>query len=115
MNLLIREMLESDWQEVARIYYDGIQTNLATFQRDIPTYKEWNRSHLEKFRYVCLVENKIVAWCALSHVSSRDVYSGVVELSVYVDEKFRNLKIGSQLINHLIKEVESNDIWTIQS
>lgn len=28
MNLVIREMLESDWKRVAEIYYQGIQSNI---------------------------------------------------------------------------------------
>ena len=37
----------------------------------------------------------VVDWAALSPVSSRDAYSGVAEVSVYVAEKFRG-GVGSR-------------------
>ncbi len=115
MDLMIREMLDKDWNRVSKIYCDGIKTNLSTFEQDSPTYDEWNKSHLQKFRYVCLVKNNIVGWLALSPVSSRQAYSGVVELSIYIDEEFRNLKIGTKLIEHLINNLDNKEIWTIES
>ncbi len=115
MDLIIRKMLDMDWDRVSKIYHDGINTNIATFQQDIPTYDEWNKSHLKEFRYVCIAENNIVGWIALSQVSSRKVYSGVVELSIYIDEKFRNLKVGTKLLKYLINSLDNKKIWTIQS
>ncbi len=115
MDLIIREMLDIDWNRVSKIYRDGINTNIATFQQDTPTYDEWNKSHLKEFRYVCIAENNIVGWVALSQVSSRKVYSGVVELTIYIDEKFRNLKVGTKLLKYLISNLDNKKIWTIQS
>ncbi len=115
MDLIIRKMIDIDWDRVCKIYQDGINTNLATFQQDIPTYDEWDKSHLKDFRYVCIVGNNIVGWLALSQVSGRKVYSGVVELSIYIDENFRNLKVGTKLLKYLINNLDNKKIWTIQS
>ena len=40
-------MLDSDWPAVSRIYQEGMDTNLATFQSECPTWKEWDDSHLK--------------------------------------------------------------------
>ena len=52
---------------------------------------------------------------ALSPVSSRRVYAGVAEVSVYVSDFVRGLGIGRALLRSLIEESEQNGIWTLQA
>ena len=33
---------ESDWEEVSRIYYEGIKTGKATLETEVPTWEYWN-------------------------------------------------------------------------
>ena len=61
------------------------------------------------------IDGKIVGWTALSNVSSRCVYAGVAEVSVYVDSDFRGKGIGNKLMEVLIQESEANGIWTLQA
>ena len=44
----------------------------------------------------------LVGRAALSPVSSRDAYSGVVEVSVYAAEKLRGEGAGKLMLNHLV-------------
>ena len=48
-------------------------------------------------------------------MSSRCVYSGVAEVSIYIHNEYKNKGIGKSLLNELIKESEENNIWTLQS
>ena len=41
----VRELTADDWNAVAQIYRDGIDTGLATFQSEIPAYADWDGSH----------------------------------------------------------------------
>lgn len=56
----IRAMVESDWPEVRQIYQEGLNTNLATFQSQCPTWGEWNASHLKDCRLVITEDGKVV-------------------------------------------------------
>ena len=38
----IREMLPEDWEQVAKIYKQGIETGAATFETNVPLYKDWD-------------------------------------------------------------------------
>lgn len=58
---------------------------------------------------------KILGWAALSPTSGRKVYSGVMEVSVYVREEFQGKGIGLALLKKLIELSENNDIWTLQA
>lgn len=111
----IRAMTQQDWQQVAQIYEEGISTGIATFQSDIPTYSAWNNSHIESCRLVAEENGKILGWTSLSPVSSRCVYAGVCEVSVYVDDCAKRKGIGSKLLNALIAESEKQGIWMLQS
>ena len=42
----IRPMTEKDWEDVARIYDEGIRLGTATFQEECPSYQEWDEEHL---------------------------------------------------------------------
>jgi L-amino acid N-acyltransferase YncA len=56
-----------------------------------------------------------VGWVAVSAVSGRNVYRGVVENSVYVDASARGQGAGRALLAALIADTEAAGIWTIQS
>ncbi|MDC6350323.1 GNAT family N-acetyltransferase [Zeaxanthinibacter sp. PT1] len=111
----IRSMTPGDWQHVAEIYRQGIATGVATFETVVPEYDDWDSKHLTECRVVAEDQGKIMGWAALSPVSSRCVYEGVAEVSVYVGEAARGKGIGRLLLALLIRESESCGLWTLQS
>lgn len=115
MNYTIEEMKKSDWEEVAKIYFEGINTGIATFQNSIPTFEEWDNGHVVSCRLVARSEEKVLGFAALSPTSSRAVYSGVAEVSIYIGENYRGLGIGQSLLLNLIRLSEENNFWTLQS
>lgn len=108
-------LLQEHWPAVRSIYEEGIRTGNATFEQQSPDWEEWNSSHLPHSRIIAIVNNEIAGWAALTPVSGRCVYAGVAEVSVYVAEKYRGQKIGNTLLQHLIKQSEANNIWTLQA
>lgn len=115
MEITIEIMTQKDWTEVARIYEVGIATKNATFQTEAPDWDSWNKAHRQDCRFVATVENRIVGWAALSNVSGRCVYSGVAEVSVYVDTEFRGKGVGDKLMEAMVEESETKGIWTLQA
>ncbi|MBV7271363.1 N-acetyltransferase [Clostridium sp. PL3] len=115
MNYEIGVMIKEDWEEVARIYLEGINTGKATFQSDIPAWENWNNSHITSCRLVARLGNKILGWAALSPTSSRCVYAGVAEVSIYIGEEYRGKGIGKALLTNLVKLSEEDGFWTLQS
>lgn len=116
MDIFIRDMNKLDWTEVSEIYEEGIKTNLATFTTKVPSYKDWDKSHLSKYRFVATIHDVVVGWCALSPISNRCVYGGVAEVSVYVHVGHSGKGVGFLLLSHLIKSFEEDSsMWTLQS
>lgn len=111
----IRTMTSEDWQYVAKIYKEGIDTGNATFQLEIPTWSEWDVAHLKSCRFIAEVNCQIAGWAALTQISGRCVYAGVAEVSVYISNQYRGLKVGTKLLEKLITVSESENFWTLQA
>jgi phosphinothricin acetyltransferase len=114
MEFKVEKMTERDWKEVQSIYREGITTGNATFETDAPEWDQWDKSHLPGCRLVAKSKGQVIGWAALSHVSSRCVYRGVAEVSLYVKSSARGLGVGKALLRALIEESEQAGIWTLQ-
>lgn len=111
----IRQFIKSDWPEVSEIYKQGLKTKMATFETSIPTWDEWDKKFIPSCRLVAHINDTILGFAALSLVSSRKVYRGVAEVTLYVAEEFRGQGIGKKLLNALIEESEANGFWTLHA
>jgi L-amino acid N-acyltransferase YncA len=111
----IEPMRSQDWPAVRAIYLEGIATGNATFAQTAPEWENWDAGHLPGARIVARSASDVLGWAALSPVSSRCVYAGVAEVSIYVAERARGRGVGRQLIAQLIADSEAAGIWTLQA
>jgi phosphinothricin acetyltransferase len=111
----IESLRPADWAEVRAIYLQGIATGHATFEQDAPEWEKWDAGKLPVCRLVARSGERVVGWAALSPVSSRCVYGGVAEVSVYVAEVARGRGVGRELLAHLVLESEASGLWTLQA
>jgi phosphinothricin acetyltransferase len=109
----LRPMSADDWPEVARIYAAGIDTGNATFETEVPTWERWDSHHADDCRLVAETSRGLLGWAAISPVSSREVYRGVAEVSVYVDPESRGTGVGSALMRGLVAASEGAGYWTL--
>ncbi len=105
---------KSNFATVAQIYRAGIKTRNATFETNVPSFKEWDEKHLSFGRIVLLKNQEILGWASLSKVSDRRVYCGVAEVSIYVSASERGKGVGTKLLKKLIEISEAEGIWTLQ-
>ncbi len=108
-------MRPEDWDAVRAIYLEGIATRNATFEQSAPDWQAWDQGHLQRCRLVARNGAEVLGWAALSQVSSRRVYAGVAEFSIYVAERARGRGVGTGLLNALIEASEREGFWTLQS
>jgi phosphinothricin acetyltransferase len=111
----IEAMRAEDWPAVRDIYLEGLATGQASFETETPTWDQWNNARLPACRLVARDSGGIVGWAALSPVSSRHVYRGVAEASVYIAERARGQGVGRALLEALIKAAEAAGIWTLEA
>ncbi|HEX2967764.1 MAG TPA: GNAT family N-acetyltransferase [Bacteroidales bacterium] len=110
-----RPMARDDWERVSAIYRQGIETQNATFETQVPDWEKWDSSHLQSCRIVATHNGLVVGWAALMPISARKVYAGVGEVSVYISKEFRGSGIGTGLLGILIESSENEGFWTLQS
>jgi len=106
---------EEHYSQIADIYLQGIATGNATFQTTAPNWEDWDKSHLQHSRIGGFINNKMIGWAALSPVSSRCVYAGVAEVSVYIATTFQGKGLGYKLLDKLVLDSEQHGLWTLQS
>ena len=114
--MTIQPLTAAHWPTVRAICEQGIATGNATFETQAPEWKDWDRAHLVYCRLVAVDEaGTVQGWAALSPVSSRCVYGGVAEISVYIAAAARGRGVGRALLLALIAESEAHGIWTLQA
>jgi phosphinothricin acetyltransferase len=112
----IRPMGAGDAEAVLAIYRAGLDTGQASFETGVPAWAAFDAARLPAHRFVAEDSDGVVlGWVAVSPVSSRPVYAGVVEHSVYVASDARGRGVGRALLDALIASTEAAGIWTIQS
>lgn len=115
MDVKIRPMEADDWSEIVEIFFQGVQSNMATFEYNCPSYEEWDKEHLPYCRLVADAGREVVAWAALKPFSDKEWYNGVAELSIFVDNDHSGTDLGQVLLNALVNEAVQIGIWSLQS
>jgi L-amino acid N-acyltransferase YncA len=115
--IIIRPMTSADAAQVLAIYQAGLDGGEASFETRAPTWEAFDASRLPSHRHVAVAGTggEVLGWAAVSPVSDRCAYQGVVEHSVYVAPAARQRGVGAALLGALIRSTEAAGIWTIQS
>ncbi|TDC64386.1 N-acetyltransferase family protein [Micromonospora sp. KC207] len=113
-DIVVRPMTVGDAARVLAIYQAGLDGGDASFETTAPTWDAFDAARLPEHRFVA-VDGAVLGWVAVSPTSTRAVYAGVVEHSVYVDPAARGRGIARLLLDTLIASSEAAGIWTIQS
>jgi phosphinothricin acetyltransferase len=116
MVIRVAPMTVAHAAEVLHIYQAGIDTGNATFETAAPIWQVFDSEFLAEHRFVAVRDaGPIVGWVAAAPVSSRCVYGGVIENSVYVDAAHHGDGLGRTLLTALIDSAEQAGVWTIQA
>jgi phosphinothricin acetyltransferase len=112
----VRALESSDGMKILAIYAEAIKGAHATFDTNVPTWTEWNRAHLPTHRFVAVGDaRKILGWTALSKVSERREYAGIVECHTFVRADAQRKGVGTVLLSDLIVATEAQGLWTVQA
>ena len=117
LDFALLPMQSVDYPSVSRIFTQGIETGNATYDTSAAVWEDWDAKHLMHSRWVVKSANEgsVLGWAALSPVSSRVVFSGVAELSIYVDTDYLGKGMGNALMEAVVASSEENGIWMLQS
>ena len=105
-----------DAEAIARIYNQGIEERIATFETRARSAEEI-RSWFGRAHPVVVVEegDGIAAFAATAGYRPRECYSGVAEFSVYTDRGARGRGAGGLAMEALIEAAERAGFWKLVS
>ncbi len=111
-----RAAVPEDAEAIARIYNQGIEERIATFETR-PRSAQEVRSWLGGTHPVVVVEEggEVMAFAATSAYRPRDCYAGVAEFSVYTERGARGRGAGGTAMEALIEAAERAGIWKLVS
>ncbi|MGW4650731.1 N-acetyltransferase family protein [Kitasatospora sp. NPDC004289] len=103
-------------EQVLAIYQAGLDEGNSSFETTAPDWARFDAAKLPEHRFVALDEDgRVLGWVAVSRVSDRCAYAGVVEHSVYVHPEARGRGVGGVLLRALAESTEAAGNWTVQS
>ena len=105
-----------DAPAIARIYNEGIEDRVATFETE-PRAAEDIVGWLEEALPLVVVEEEgdVVAWAVAHRYRPRAAYAGVGDFSVYVARSERGRGLGRAAVEALITECEHRGMWKLVS
>jgi len=116
MTISARPMVPGDWGRVEEIFAAGIAGGEATFETRTPTWEHFDAGKIPDPRLVAVDDaGTVIGWAAASLVSARQVYTGVIEHSVYIDPAWQGRGVGRVLLGAFVDAAEEAGFWTIQS
>jgi L-amino acid N-acyltransferase YncA len=112
MSLQIRPTILADLPAITAIYEHAVRFGTATFELEPPDVGEMTRRYetliAGGFPYIVATLDGVVAGYAYAGpYRARPAYRFTVENSVYLDPKAQGKRIGTQLMQALIKESEA--------
>ncbi len=111
-----RTATPADAWDMARIYNEGIEDRVATFETRLRSAEDI-RTWFDGIHPIVVVENdgNVVAFAATSQYRPRDCYAGIAETSVYVARPFRGQGAGRVALEALILAAQQAGFWKLLS
>lgn len=117
--LAARAATASDAADIARIWNEGIEDRVATFETERRTPEgiaRWMRDKEPRYPTVVVAEGgRVLAWAAASQYRPRECYDGIGEFSVYVSRDARGRGAGRTAMDALIAASQRAGLWKLVS
>jgi phosphinothricin acetyltransferase len=118
LSLTIRHATPADSAAIADIYNQGIADRGATFETEPRTAADIEARLRDQGRFPLLVaeeDGRVIGWAGTSSYRPRACYSGIAEVSGYLDRASRGRGLGTQLLHALIGAARERGYWKLVS
>src|SRR5262245_34037639 len=116
MTMRVRAATPSDAAAIARIYNDGIDDRVATFETRHRTAADVTAWFDGRHPIVAVEDDgAVVAFASTSHYRPRDCYAGIAEFSVYAARQARGRGAGRLAMQALFDAARAAGFWKLVS
>lgn len=117
-DFLIRPLKDGDYPQMQAIYEMGLQSGHATFETKAMSWERFQTSKIMDTVFVAVEEDepdKVLGWVSAAPISSRSVFHGVVEDSIYIHADAQGRGIAGALLDKLIEVCAEIGKWGIHA
>ena len=114
--MTFRDATLDDLPKIVEIYNSTVASRLVTADLEpvsVESKIDWFHQHNSEFRPLWMVldsEKNIVGWVSFQDFYGRPAYQKTAEISIYIDEKYRDKGFGKQILELSIKKCPSLEI-----
>jgi phosphinothricin acetyltransferase len=114
MDYRVRDAKLLDIPYITNIYNEGIEDRIATLEtslRDNSEMENWLTSRGERYKVIVMedTEGIVIGWASINIFNSRCCYSGVGDISIYINRNMRGRGLGKVLLNSLFDIARRQD------
>lgn len=113
--MIIRVPIPDDEAAIAVIDAQGLASGHASFRDQTHDWRSFQKSFMTGRALALIAEDEkgVAAWVGVSVTSTRAVYQGVGEVSIYVANDWQGCGTGRRLLEAMIQHSEEAGYWTL--
>lgn len=114
----LRPIRPEDYPQVREIYELGLTSGHASYESKGQSWEEFRSKKIIETVFVAVDsedDSRVVGWVAAAKASTRSVFHGVVEDSIYIHPDAQGRGVSSALLDKLIETCKCLDKWAIHS
>lgn len=111
--MTFRDATLEDLSKIVEIYNSTVASRLVTADLEpvsIESKLAWFHQHNSEFRPLWMVEDSqknTIGWVSFQDFYGRPAYQKTAEISIYLDEKFRDKGFGKQILESCIEKASN--------
>jgi len=107
-----------DLPVIVDIYNSTIPSYITTADTEFVTVNDkltWFNEHnsLKRPLWIVEINNYIIGWISLQDFYGRPAYKGTAEISIYLEENYRNKGLGKKMLAFTIEQCSQLNIHTL--
>lgn len=117
--LTYRDAKYPDLKRIVEIYNSTIPSGMVTADTEpvsVESRQKWFEEHHSNNRPLWVIEdngNSIIGWVSFQSFYGRPAYNATVEISIYLDEKYRGKGLGKEVLQYCISNAPKFGIKTL--
>lgn len=114
----LRPIRPEDYPQVREIYELGLRSGHASYETEGQSWEEFRRKKIIETVFVAADstdDSRVLGWVSAAQASSRSVFHGVVEDSIYTHPDAQGKGVSGALLDKLIEVCVELDKWAIHS